>query len=29
MVIWDGDVYLLNPLAHHGRFDDLEKALLE
>ncbi|KAL1818688.1 hypothetical protein ACET3Z_013557 [Daucus carota] len=29
VVIWDGDVYLLNPLAHHGRFDDLEKALLE
>ncbi|WOG86492.1 hypothetical protein DCAR_0205702 [Daucus carota subsp. sativus] len=29
VVIWDDDVYLLTPLPHHGRFDELEKALSE
>ncbi|XP_074346475.1 uncharacterized protein LOC141685261 [Apium graveolens] len=29
LVIWDGDIYILNPLPHPTHFDDLEKALSE
>ncbi|XP_074351633.1 uncharacterized protein LOC141690760 [Apium graveolens] len=29
VVIWDGDIYILNPLPHPTHFDDLEKALSE
>ncbi|XP_074365007.1 uncharacterized protein LOC141706073 [Apium graveolens] len=29
VVIWDGDIYILNPLPHPTHFDELEKSLTE
>ncbi|XP_074325293.1 uncharacterized protein LOC141662148 [Apium graveolens] len=29
VVIWDGDIYILNPLPHPTYFDELEKSLTE
>ncbi|XP_074327494.1 uncharacterized protein LOC141665408 [Apium graveolens] len=29
VVVWDGDIYILNPLPHPTYFDELEKSLTE